>query len=75
MVQSAHCSLHNSVEELQLPNGHSNAHSDSECNMLALASQVRIFFKFYEFHHSFSFFEILNSCFCSSNNFIGLLAK
>lgn len=45
MVQSANCSTHNSTEDFQFPNGHGNAHSDSECNMHALASQVRILFQ------------------------------
>ena len=42
MVHSAHCSLHNSNDELYLPvaNHNHNAHSDSECQVMELAGQV-----------------------------------
>ena len=42
MVHSAHCSLHNSNDELYLSvtNHNHNAHSDSECQVMELAGQV-----------------------------------
>ena len=43
MVNSAHCSLHNSTDELFLPIGSHSAHSDSECQVLELAGQVVLF--------------------------------
>jgi len=43
MVHSAHCSLHNSNDELYLSvtNHNHNAHSDSECQVMELAGQIK----------------------------------